>query len=242
MQLVILSAGIGSRLKPLTDNVPKCLVEVKGKPILQHQIDLFLNNQKISQIIIVIGYKPNIVRKFIQEIYNNNSKILIIENEDFLSTNNMYSLFLTRDHIQGKFLLINGDVILDARIIDGFLLFSHQDAIAVDVGQYNEESMKVIEKEGLLVDIAKTIQKEKALGCSIDFYKFSEKGAKIFFNKIEDFIISRKKTKLWTELAIQELLNSATLKMKAFDIQGKFWYEIDTFEDLKNAEHLMNES
>ena len=65
MQLVILSAGIGSRLKPLTDKKPKCLVEVANKPILGHQIDLFINNKNVEEILIVIGYKPSLVRSFI---------------------------------------------------------------------------------------------------------------------------------------------------------------------------------
>ena len=57
MKLVILSAGKGMRLRPLTNKIPKCLIEVAGKAILKHQLDLFINRQDIEQIVIVIGYK-----------------------------------------------------------------------------------------------------------------------------------------------------------------------------------------
>jgi len=240
MQVVILSAGIGTRLKPITDYKPKCLVIVGNKPILQHQIDLFIENEKIQEIIIVIGYKADLVRDFIKNIYDNNKKLKIIENKDFLTTNNMYSLFLTQDSIKNSFLLINGDVILDKEIIDKFLIFPHKDAIAVDVGQYYEESMKVIQKGNYLIHISKKIIQKEAFGCSIDFYKFSSRGKQILFSKMEDIIVRDKKSNLWTEVAIDDILKEGILQMNAFDIKGKKWIEIDNFEDLYNAEIIFN--
>lgn len=235
MKLIILSAGKGSRLSPLTDQKPKCLVKVGKKPILQHQIDLFLEEERIEEIIIVVGYKSDMVRDFIEDRYNELKKIKIIENEIYDKTNNMYSLNLALDYFDSEFLLINGDVLLEREIADGFLAFQSEDAIAVDVGSYNEESMKVIEKEGVLVDISKKIKQEEALGCSIDFYKFSYEGKKKLENIVKEIIEKRKKMNLWTELAIQELLKKGELEMKPFDINNKFWYEIDTLNDLKEA-------
>jgi len=240
MQLVILSAGIGSRLKPITDVKPKCLVEVANKPILGHQIDLFINNENIEEILIVIGYKPDMVRSFIKNNYGGSQKITCIENKDFSTTNNMYSLFLTKNYVKGKFLLINGDVILDSGIVNDFLPYSYEDSIAVDVGNYFEESMKVVEEDGFLVDISKTISKEDSLGCSIDFYKFSEHGTEVLFAKIENIILKRKQLTLWSEVALKEILNQRILKFKPFDIEGKYWFEIDDHEDLKKAEKTMS--
>ena len=239
MQLVILSAGIGSRLKPLTNEKPKCLVEVANKPILGHQIDLFINNKNVEEILIVIGYKPGLVRSFIENNYGGNQKIVCIENKDFLTTNNMYSLFLTKKYIKGKFLLINGDVVLEPEIVNDFLSYPYEDSIAVDVGQYFEESMKVIKEGEFLVDISKKISKEETFGCSIDFYKFSDNGAEVFFSKIENIILKRKQLKLWSEVALKEILNQGILKIKPFDIKGKYWFEIDDHEDLKKAEKTL---
>jgi len=84
MQVVILSAGIGSRLKPITEAKPKCLVTVCNEPILKHQIDLFINDSRISEIIIVIGYREDMVKDFIQNTYKSAEKIKLIENKDYL--------------------------------------------------------------------------------------------------------------------------------------------------------------
>ncbi len=240
MQLVILSAGIGSRLKPLTNEKPKCLVEVANKPILGHQIDLFINNKNVEEILIVIGYKPDLVRSFIKNNYGGKQKIISIENKDFLTTNNMYSLFLTKNYMKGKFLLINGDVILEPEIVNDFLSYPYEDSIAVDVGLYFKESMKVIKENEFLVDISKNVSKEEAFGCSIDFYKFSDYGANVLFSKIDDIILKRKQLNLWSEVAIKEILNQRVLKIKPFDIKGKYWFEIDDLEDLKNAEKTLS--
>jgi len=240
MQVVILSAGIGTRLKPITNEKPKCLVNVCNKPILQHQIDNFLNDDRIDEIIIVIGYMADLIRNLIKTLYNNDPKIILIENKDFLTTNNMYSLFLAKNYIKNSFLLMNGDVILNPEIIDELIKFPAENAIALDVGQYYKESMKVIQKEDLLVDISKEISKKDALGSSIDFYKFSKKGKAIFFSKMEEIIIEKKNATQWTEVAIQELLKSKTLEMKAYDIKGKVWVEIDNFNDLYEAEIKFN--
>lgn len=235
MQVVILSAGIGRRLKPLTDEIPKCLVPVCNQPILKYQIDLFIKNEKIQEIIIVIGYKADLIRKFVKSTYKNDAKIKLIENVDYLNTNNMYSLFLTREHVKDAFLLINGDVILEPKIIDDLLSFPYQNVIAVEIGQYYEESMKVVQKGEFLVDISKEIKRRDALGCSIDCYKFSKSGGEIFFSKMEEFIVKKIKINRWTEVALQELLFEGILKMKACNIKGMYWFEIDNKKDLLNA-------
>ncbi|MHA1473469.1 MAG: hypothetical protein ACTSQW_10295 [Promethearchaeota archaeon] len=102
--------------------------------------------------------------------------------------------------------------------------------------------MKVIKEGEFLVDISKKISKEETFGCSIDFYKFSENGAEVLFSKIDDIISKRKQLKLWSEVAIKEILNQGILKVKPFDIKGKYWFEIDDLEDLKKAEKKLTKN
>ena len=93
MKAVILAAGIGSRLRPLTDNVPKCMVEVNGIKIIEKQIKSLLNNG-IKEIAVVTGYQHEILNKYLNE---NFPFIEIIDNKEYLKTNNMYSMFLTKN-------------------------------------------------------------------------------------------------------------------------------------------------
>ncbi len=240
MKLVILSAGIGKRLRPLTDKKPKCLIEVLDKPILEHQLELFLDNDKIEQIIIIIGYKADLITKYIKSITNSNPKIKVLVNPIYDQTNNMYSLYLAEEYLKNSFLLLNGDVILQKEIVNGLIEFPFKDAIAVDVGNYNEESMKVIQNADYLTDISKAINKKNALGCSIDFYKFSEEGKNQLFNKINEYINEKKEKNLWTEVAIQDLLRKNELKMKAYDIKDMKWIEIDNLNDLQSAKKIFS--
>ena len=107
MKAVILAAGIGSRLRPLTNDIPKCMVEVNGVKIIEKQIKNLLKNN-IKNILVIIGYKQEKIRKYLQE---NFSFVYIIENEKYLETNNMYSMSLAKEFVNNEsFIFMNADV------------------------------------------------------------------------------------------------------------------------------------
>ena len=108
MKAIILAAGIGSRLRPLTNNIPKCLVEVNNKSIIEYQIDAYLE-AKVEEIIIITGYLSKHLVEFIQKKYKSEN-IKFIENKNYNDTNNMYSLYLAKDYLLDKnFILSNAD-------------------------------------------------------------------------------------------------------------------------------------
>jgi len=234
LKALILAAGVGSRLKPLTDDVPKSLVEVNGEPILFKQIENLQENG-IFDITIIAGYKFSVLEKAVKEKFDN---INIINNIDYLTTNNMYSAYLARDSFYGEdFLMMNADVYFDSIIISD-LLFSKKDSlVAVDVGKYNEESMKVIERDGKLVSISKEITKDEALGNSIDVYKFSKDSGKKFFDSCTKYVEDDKNLGLWSEVALNDILKNCVFLSSP--IQGR-WMEIDNLDDLKKAQKIFS--
>lgn len=235
MKALILAAGLGTRLAPLTDDRPKSLVEVNGKPILFKQIENLYQNG-IHDITIVSGYKAEMLEKMVHEKY---SEIKIIESIDYASTNNMYSAYRAREEMEGQaFLMMNADVFYDASVITALMAFSGADAVVTDIGTYMEESMKVVEREGRLVQIAKTVSAEEALGASIDVYKFSVEGGKAFFAKCKEYIEEKKELKLWSEVALNDILRE--VKFRACPLDGR-WLEIDNHDDLAAAEKLFAE-
>ncbi len=235
MKALILAAGIGSRLRPLTDECPKSLVKVNGKAILIKQIENLKENG-INDITIISGYKAEILEK---EVHASFPEINIICSEDYLNTNNMYSAYLASEKLYGQaFLMMNADVFYDSSVIKKLLDSEADNAIVTDIGRYMEESMKVIEKNGRLIQISKAISKEDALGCSIDVYKFSKEGGIKFFDKCKEFIEVKKELKLWSEVALNDILNE--IEFKACPLIGR-WYEIDNHEDLAAAQELFKE-
>ena len=240
MKAIILAAGIGSRLQPMTSNKPKCLIEVAGRPILDYQIRSYAS-AGIKDIIIIVGYKSEQVIDFCRHIEGVNIKT--IENTNYEVTNNMYSLYLAFDDLVGKtFVLSNGDVIFDEQIACSIVHSEIKDLIATDHGKYLEESMKItVNHMGLVDNISKTIPSQLAYGNSIDLYKFSAESSEIFFMQIKDIIEKDGNLNDWTEVALQKLLRTRRLSMRPFDIAKRRWVEIDNYEDLALADKLFSD-
>lgn len=235
MKALILAAGLGTRLAPITNDRPKSLVPVNGQPILFKQIDN-LHRNGIYNITIVSGYKADMLEKTVHDKY---PEIQIIESVNYAGTNNMYSAYIAWDILYNhEFLMMNADVFYDASVITTLMEYKGKNAIVTDIGIYLEESMKVVEKGGRLVQISKTIAPEDALGSSIDVYKFSAEGSKAFFDKCAEYIECKKELKLWSEVALNDIL--AEIEFKACPLNGR-WFEIDNHDDLAAAEKLFAE-
>lgn len=235
MKALILAAGLGTRLAPITNDRPKSLVQVNGKPILLKQIEN-LHENGIYDITVVSGYKADILEK---TVHGRFPEIKILESVDYANTNNMYSAYLAKEGLANHdFLMMNADVFFDASVIAALLECKAENAIVTDIGNYLEESMKVVERDGRLVHIAKDIRPEDALGASIDVYKFSARGGTAFFAKCAEYIEKKGERKLWSEVALDGILGEVVFR--ACPLKGR-WLEIDNHEDLAAAEALFVE-
>lgn len=237
MKALILAAGLGTRLAPITDEYPKCMTEVvNGESIIFKQIEnLKLNG--ITDITIVCGYKSQMLIQYVRGIDQN---IKFIESVDYEKTNNMYSAFLGKKEVWGsEFIMMNADVFFDECALKALIDFEAPDAVLVDIAHYYEESMKVVEANGKLVAISKTIKQNDALGSSIDVYKFSVNSGKLFFDKCDEYINKKRELKLWSEVALNDIFSDCNFR--ACPLIGR-WYEIDSKEDLIQAIKLFGNS
>ncbi len=235
MKALILAAGLGSRLAPITDNIPKSLVSVNGKPILIKQIENLLENN-VKDITIVSGYKAQILEKAVFDKY---PFVKVVENHDYAITNNMYSAYIgiKQMGLKDEFLMMNADVFYDSSVLKSLLSFKCKDAIVVDIGRYLEESMKVVEHNGKIIKISKQILANESLGSSIDVYKFSQEAGTEFYNKCREYINNGDLQK-WSEVALNDILSSQNFK--ACPLNGR-WFEIDNHEDLALAEKIFKD-
>ena len=134
--------------------------------------------------------------------------------------------------------MMNADVFYDSSVIKALLAFESANAIVTEIGQYIEESMKVIETDGRLVSISKQVPAEDAYGTTIDVYKFSNIGGAAFFEKCREYIEDKKELTLWSEVALNEILPEVIFK--ACPLDGR-WLEIDNLDDLVAAEKLFKD-
>lgn len=239
MKAVILAAGKGTRLRPITDFKPKCLVNVAGKPIIEHQVSS-LYKAGVKEILIVTGYRSEDVELYVEELKQNYKgvNIEILNNRNYVETNNMYSLFLASSFWRGEsFCLLNGDVAIGEEVANTLIQNAKENLIAVDVGNFDDEAMKVtLATDQKINDISKDIPESFSFGTSIDFYKFSSQASELLFQEVSKIVDKEKRVNEWTEIALKQLLSSGRLLMDAHDINKGRWTEIDNIKDLIQAD------
>jgi len=237
LKAIILAAGVGSRLRPITSSIPKTLVKVNEKPILQRMLDNLVEIN-IKEIVICVGYQSEKIAVFCKKHYPDLS-ITFIDNPDFDTTNNMYSLYLARTHLNDDLVLMNGDIVCSIEILKS-MLNTQESCFATDVGSYLEESMKLIVQDGTIRAISKSISQEDAYGCSIDLYRFNQKDSFLLCKHLEEIIETKQDRTQWTEVLFDQLLQSGDLHAIPCPTKGAKWFEIDNFTDLAQAELLFN--
>ncbi|MBR1792393.1 MAG: phosphocholine cytidylyltransferase family protein [Bacteroidales bacterium] len=232
MKAVILAAGIGSRLRPITNDIPKCMVPVNGIRIIDKQLNNLVSNG-INDIYVITGYKSEVLSFYLQKHY---PSVRIIENTLYLDTNNMYSLFLAKNYVFGQdFLLMNADVYFERSVISGLLTNLGVSKIACDRSKFLDESMKIKLKDDRVYHISKTIPQTDYYAVSIDVYYIAAADSRPLFDEIENTIIVRGDRNSWTEVALDHVLDKADFR--PYVIDGK-WFEIDNHDDLSFAEAL----
>lgn len=237
MKAVILAAGTASRLRPLTEHMPKCLLPVGGKTILSRTIDNLLAND-ITDLVIVTGYLQDMIRNFVTENYPQ-VNVEFIENKDYASTNNIYSLFLTEEHVNGKdFLLLDSDIIFSKDIITALLNDGNPDTLAMNRHELGEEEIKIIaDNDRNVLEISKVCSIENAIGESVGIEKFSSRYSLALFKELHKMIDKENLNNVFYEKAFERLIPQGYI-FKYLDTTLFFSMEIDTVEDYEKIKNL----
>tara|TARA_R110002074_G_scaffold178220_4_gene341777 strand:- start:20751 stop:21482 length:732 start_codon:yes stop_codon:yes gene_type:complete len=237
--IIILAAGIGSRLRPLTDNVPKTMVKVNGEAIIERLLNQIERVESLRvHVKIASGYKSEVLKNFVEKL-NINLSIEFIENVDFDTTNNMYSLHLVLKALKedNDIIIINADCFYEDSIVEDIML-SSGNHIAIDKTNFSEESMKVMTtNEGRIIGMSKGFEEDSNNFVSIDIYGFDVNYKNKIFN-ISSTIINNGDLNSWTEVAIDVLAKDNRSNIRFLDMTGKKWMEIDNHEDLRKAEEI----
>lgn len=240
MKAVILAAGIASRLRPLTNNTPKCLLKVGSKSILELAIENLISNS-ISEIIIVTGYLDSMIREFMKERFPH-LEITYCHNELYSSTNNIFSLWLAKEALgDDDMLLMDSDIVFEGRIIGKLRDSGFKNCLALKRHELSDEEIKVLtNKNGRILDISKEVNPNEAAGESIGIEIFSRQLVPELFSVIDRKVNAEKKVNIFYEVAFQELINE-NHDIFIVDVTEFFCMEIDTAEDLKVAGEIYKE-
>jgi L-glutamine-phosphate cytidylyltransferase len=237
MKAVILAAGQGTRIRAVHGERPKCLIEVEDKTLLDHQID-GLCKAGIEGIAIVVGYeKHQIIRHVRRRFGRRGPKIDFIENPTFAITNNIYSLWLAREWVDGDgFACLNADVILDHQILRSAMKTDSLISMIVDP-EWRDETMKVIISGRRVVRMSKKISRAEFSGTYIGITLFDRAVNEQFFAKMQD-VIEAGRVNEFFNVAVQELADEG-LPVGFTSTAGSPWAEIDDPTDLMFAQQVV---
>ena len=242
MQAIILAAGVSKRLRPLTDATPKCLLKIGHENLLERTIENVLSNN-INDFIFVTGYKEDMIKDFVNKRFPGINRVFIT-NPDYENNNNSYSLWMTKDHVNGNILLLDSDILFDEKIITLLLTSGHENCLAVNfTDNLDEEQIKVIlDRENMVVEIGKEISIEKSAGESIGIEKFSGYFMKELFAILDRKISKENNVNEFYEASFQEVINNADSRnsIYAADVSEFKCIEIDTVQDYENAQKIIN--
>ena len=249
MHIIILAAGQGKRLRPITNEKPKCLVKVGGRTILDRIIDSWSLNSETKPVV-VGGYK-------IEKI--NNKKIIKLNNTNYRNTNMLQTLMLATDYFKKCFVMSYGDIFYDSKVLTK-LLKSNGDINVVVDNKWREywemrfkkplddaETLKI--KNGYINEIGnKAMNIEDIDSQYIGLIFFKERGIKILRkyyklalefdkNKKNPFNGSRSLKKMYMTDLLQAMIKGGE-RLTAIEI-NRGWFEIDSNNDIAVAESLL---
>jgi choline kinase len=221
---IILAAGQGLRLWPYTQDRPKCLLDIAGKPLLQHQVDA-LRAQGIARITVVIGYCGHTIRDTFGQ------QVQYIENAQFADTSSMYSLWLARQVALAGCLILNADVLFHPGILRALLRAPSPDALAVDFDAVlAEEETKVLVSGARVWALSKTLPRGDAE--NVGMIKLGARGSQVLFAKIEALLAQDHRQEM-VPYALNAIAPTYVLTPVA--VQGLPWIEIDFPADYQRA-------
>jgi choline kinase len=233
MKAVVLAAGQGTRIRSVHGEHPKCLIEVDGSTILNHQLEA-LSMAGINEIAIVVGYEKEQIISYVRTKSLINQRIHFIENAAFAITNNIYSLWLALDWLRGdSFVVLNADVIFDSEILQSALRLSAPISMIIDP-LWRDETMKVIIEEDRVTKMSKKISREEFNGTYIGITVFSKFIQSQFFREMRELIASGRVNEFYN-IAVQQLGNKGIF-VGFTSAEGLAWAEIDDPVDLSFAQ------
>jgi choline kinase len=233
----LLAAGSGNRLRPFTDSAPKCLTEVNGQPILQSLVKCLLDNG-FKRLVIVVGHLEHCIRSFLSE-YEGDLTIEFITNPIYKTTNNIYSLWLAQEKIKESTLLIESDLIFDDSLLESLL---YPDKIAISPMQpwMNGTVVSLDSRNRVSAfRMANDAYRAGPLFKTVNIYGLSRLSWEKVFQRIEVYI-SNGRVNEYYEMVFKEMVADGSLSLEAVFFDPERWYEIDTLEDHKNAESMLD--
>lgn len=236
MNAVILSAGQGRRLLPLTAEAPKCLLQIEGTTIVEWQVDQLLASG-VEHVTVVVGFGADKVEHLLASRYTRD-RVRTLYNPFYTVTDNLVSCWVARSLMTGDFVLLNGDTVFEPAVVQRVLQAPSQPVtLTTDCKPaYDADDMKVSLSGQQLVRVGKDLRPEQSHGESIGLLLFRGDGPRLFSEAVDQALRAPAALKHWY-LSVVDGMARAGLVWAA-SVQGLEWAEIDCAADLEEARKM----
>ena len=236
MKAILLNSGVGRRLSPITDDIPKCLVKINEQTILGHEIDNLLHHN-IKDFIITVGPFGDKIKNFVKDNYSEVNAEFVY-NPKFESTNYIYSMWLVKELIDDDILIMHGDMVFDKNLLSNLF---NKDANCVLINNKikpPEKDFKGEIRDNIIKRIGVDVFGEGAYFLA-PIYKFSKESFNAWLTEIESFIFTGN-VNVYAEEAFNNI--SDDIKLVPVYYGDEFCMEIDNLEDLEIARKYFKNS
>lgn len=236
--VIILNAGQGRRLLPLTRDLPKCLVDVGGRPMMVWQLQS-LARFELGRVSVVVGFGAEKVRACLRQMAPPSLEVQAIVNLDYDKADNLVSCWAARAEMTRDFILLNGDTLFEPAVL-GRVLASPVAPVTVTIDRkrcYDADDMKVQSAGRRLLRIGKDLPAAEVDAEAIGMLYVRGEGTRLFREELERTVAAREPGVRWYLSVVDRL--AAAGAVEVVSVGGMQWVEIDTAEDLVVAEKMV---
>lgn len=239
MKAIILSAGQGRRLMPLTSNMAKCSLTLHGVSILEWQLKQIAKCD-VDEVIVVTGFAFERVDAIVNSIDFINVRTL--HNPMYAHTDNLGTCWEARTEMDGPFVLMNGDTLFEAAVLQRLLDSDKKYPVTLATDSkphFDLDDMKIISDGDRLLKVSKQLDISLVDGESIGLMVFNQTGARAFTAKLEEMMDQSNALKLWYLSAIDQLASDGLAGICPID--GLSWCEVDDAADFTAAANVVKQ-
>ena len=233
VKIIILSAGQGRRLLPLTAGRPKCGVDIAGRSLLEWQLGEIARCD-VDEVVVISGFHADVVDELVEGFTA--LPVRTLHNPFYDASDNLGTCWVARHEMQEPFIILNGDTLFEAAILQKLLATPVDAPITLVTNckdSYDEDDMKVVVKDDWLQRVGKRLELDVVTGESIGMMAFRGQGPRLFGDEIEALMRTDQGLKLWYLSAIDDLAQAGYVNV--CNIHPLSWCEVDDRADLDNA-------
>lgn len=234
MKVLIMAAGVGSRISRHLQNQPKCCVDIEGKPLIKTTMEL-LNRRGLTQVAIVTGYQEKFIHQALEGF-----QYTRYFNPFYRVANSVSSVWFARDFLAGDTIIMNGDVFMEDAVLDQLLADSRSPLLLSDSTRIAEADYRFQWVDERLLKYGKQLSNDETTGEYVGIAKLSREYMVGFRQRVIEAVGSEDYTCWWEDIIYRTVDQGAEVHVK--DIAGLFWAEVDYIEDYERIKAFVLQS